>query len=60
MLARQAPNKLNEWDKVLKTELRKVKWFANLTQHVPLNFWVPTTDFCIVPTKTDVPVPGTH
>lgn len=60
MLARQAPNKLNEWDKVLKTELRKVKCFANLTQHIPLKFWVPTTDFCKVYTNTNVPVPGTH
>lgn len=60
MLARQTPNKLNEWDEVLKTELRKVKWFPNLTQHIPLNFWVPTTNFCKVYTKINAPVPGTR
>lgn len=48
MLATKSPNMLNEWDKVLKIELRKVKWFANLTQHIHLNFWVPATDFCKV------------
>lgn len=60
MLARQTPNKLNEWDEVLKTELRKVNWLPNLTQHIPFNFWVPTTNVCKVYRKINAPAPGTH